>query len=181
MRKVLLLLLALCMGFALVGCRGGAVATETTTVTRPGYTIEINSKWEVEVFEKHSVFYYPDGKGKSTTFLHIYEADRSGFPFESLEKQYESILDFWLADETYAGGEVSDKHSNIVKGTIGGNAFVTADKVAKTPNRTDYSRVLCFCPNSKMLVIIELISIDKKEFDRNKKEAERLFKSIKLV
>jgi len=176
MKKALLLLLALCLGFAFVGCR-----QDMKTVQRTGYSFEINSKWEMEEYEKSSVFFYPDGKGKSNSFLHIYEADRSGFAFESLEKQYDSILEYWLVDMTYGDGEIIDKHSNIVKGTIGGNAFVTADKVTTTPNYTEYARVLCFCPNPEMLVIIEFSSFDKKDFDKYKRDVDKLFKSIKLI
>jgi len=176
MKKVLLLLFAVCLGFALVGC---SVSMET--VQRSGYSFELKSKWKMEEYEKNSLFFYPDGKGKGASFLHIYEADRSGFPFESLEKQYDSILEFWLADQSYGGGEITEKHSNIEKGTLGGNAFVTADKVTKTFNYTEYARVLCFCPNSETLVVIEFSSMDKKEFDKYKKDVDKLFKSIKLI
>jgi len=179
MKKTLLLTLALCLGlglgFSLVGCK-----KDTKTVERPGYSFELISTWEMEIYEKNSIFFYPDGKGNSKSFLHIYEADRSGFPFESLEKQYASIFEYWLVDETYGDGEITDKHSNIVKSTIGGNAFVTADKVTTTPNYTEYARVLCFCPSPKMLVVIEFSSIDKKDFDKYKSDIDKLFKSIKL-
>jgi len=175
MKKVVVVLLTLCLGFGVVGCSG-----KLQTIERKGYSFEIRESWEIEEYEKNSIFYYPNGKKSDISFLHLYEADRSSFPYQSLEAQYDSIMNYWLNDEDFGEGSISTKHTNIVKSTIGGNAFVTADKVTVTAGYTEYARVLCFCPSSSMLVVLEFSSQNEKEFSKAKSDVDRIFKSVKI-
>ena len=173
MKKALAAFVALCLGFGLAGCSGNY-----TTVKRPGYSFEVNSNWEIEEYSTNSLFIYPDKKSPGITMIHVYESDRTGFPYKSLEDQYDSILNIRLADENLGGG-VTVKHSNIVKDKIGDNAYVTADKITSGPYATEYARVLCFCPSPEKLVIIEFSSDDKNTYNKYKKDIDRLFKSAK--
>jgi len=174
MRKMLALLLVACLGLCSVGCSGGY-----TTIKGSGYSFEVNSKWEKEKYDEESYYYHPNGKD-NLPYLYVSEYAKP-YPDKSLSDQYDVILKYYLADGSYADGKLITKYTNIVKGSLGAYAFVTADGVMITENYTLYSYELYFYTSPSMMVTFRFSATEKGDLDKYKKDVDRLFKSIKLI
>jgi len=176
MKKAMVLLLGVCLGFSLAGCGGGY-----TTVKGTGYTYEVNNKWEKKGSEPYfSYFLEGEGEGKPRFFV-MEETLSYSIAGTTLEEQYDLITRAHMTDYVGSDGISSTAFKNINKSTIGSYAFTTADIVTTGSNEVFYGRILCFFSGPKTAVVILFPPYSKNVFDKYKSDFDRLVKSVKLA
>jgi len=176
MKKAMVLLLAVCLGFSLAGCGGGY-----TTVKGTGYTYEVKTGWEKKGSESYSSYYLEgEGEGKPRFFV-MEETLSYGIAGTTLEEQYDPIIRAHMTDYIGSDGISSNAFKNINKSTIGSYAFVTADIVTTGPSEVFYGRILCFFSGPTTAVVMLFPPYSKNVFDKYKPDFDRLVKSVKLA
>ncbi|MCL2757299.1 MAG: hypothetical protein FWD43_04375 [Coriobacteriia bacterium] len=183
MKKKLLAVLLVCTlasSLTLLGCS----STELTTVTRDGFSFQIDSTWEEEVTYAGTYIFsytYQPTTAKGNPKLQLDEFEHSIYSerptrAEQLEYLHDDFVDDGLPEY---GFEM--RFSNIREGSFGSNAFISADVGYYLDGELlMQGKKAEFFVTSTLQVSI-LYTVDSSSYKQYKKDIQRVIDSIKPV